>query len=117
MSSSFIMLSSTKTCFLTCSCYMRKVVLIMGWVEFPTVFVERFMMTSAWDTPQDGLCTIAGAMPLVGTSPTDLWFDALVSFVIGDFLALVILLLAFPVVPMSSCMPLPLQRGRSPVAR
>jgi len=57
---------------------MRKVVLIMGWVEFPTVLVERFTMTSAWDTPQDGPCTIAGAMPLVGTSPTDLWFDALV---------------------------------------
>ncbi len=62
---------------------------MLRWVEFPTVSAKRFVGASAWDTFYEGFCAFVLVMAFFGTSPTDLRFSTLVSFVAGDFLAVV----------------------------
>ena len=92
ISSSFIRLSSTTSCFLTLSWIIWNVLLMLRWVEFLAVLAKWFVGTSAWDALQDGLNTIDVVMAFFGTLPADLHFSTLVSFVASDFLAVVALL-------------------------
>lgn len=58
-------------------------------IEFPTVSAKRFVGAAAGNTFHDGFRTLRLVMPFFGASPTDLCFSTLVSFVAGDFLAVV----------------------------
>ena len=67
-----------------------------GWVEFLAVLAERFVRTSARDAFHDGFRALAVAVALFGAPSTDPGLGALVSLVVGDLLAVVALLRAFP---------------------
>ncbi len=58
-------------------------------VELLIVSAKRFVGASAWDTFQNGFHAFGLVMAFSGTSPTDLRFSTLVSFVAGDFLAVI----------------------------
>src|SRR4051794_19572940 len=96
ISTSFIKLSCTSPCFLTFSWITRSVLLMTGWVEFLAVLAERFVRTSARDAFHDGFRALAVAVALFGAPSTDPGLGALVSLVVGDLLAVVALLRAFP---------------------
>src|ERR1700749_382433 len=49
---------------------MRSVLLMLRWIELPTVSAERFMRASAWNASQDCFIAVAVAMAFPGTSRT-----------------------------------------------
>ena len=68
---------------------------MMNRVELPTMLAKRLVGASTRDAFQEGFRAFSVAMSLFSTSPTDLWFRALIGHVISYFLAVVALLRAF----------------------
>ena len=66
----------------------------MTWVEFPTMLAKRLVGAYTWDAFQEGFRAFSVAMSLFITSPTDLWFGALIGPVASYFLAVIALLRA-----------------------
>jgi hypothetical protein len=62
------------------------------WVESSAASAERFVRASTGDALHYGFGAFGVAMAFFGALSADLWFVALVSLVISDFLAVVALL-------------------------
>lgn len=63
---------------------------MLRWVDFLTISAERFVGPSTWDTYQDGFGACAMVMAVFRALRANLYLGALISFMLSDFLAVVV---------------------------